>query len=788
NNQISELPEVIGQLKNLQSLSLDENPLIPELAAAYSQGTKVLLAYLQARDAAPITLNETKLILVGEGEVGKTSLLASLRGEKFIEKRATTHGVEVDVKSLVVANPGTNTEISLNGWDFGGQNIYRHTHQLFFTAPAVYLAVWEPRRGPEQCRVQEWIKMIKHRAYDETRPAEKPRILVVATHGGPKERLAHIDEQALKDEFGELIRGFYHVDSKPGPDGVCYNLETLKTAIAAEAAAIPSVGRTVPQSWKEVLEAVRARSEKEPYIYFSDFESICEEKGVSKSLAETYAIIMNELGHLIYFRDDEILKNTVILKPDYLSKAVSFILEDDQTRNAHGLIEHPRLGTLWNNPDRPAGERYPAHLHPIFLRLMNRFDLSYQVSMPQAESPPTSLMAQLVPSIRPEGWQEAWGQNTGDAERTQVCRILDATTGRTVEAEGLMYRLIVRLHRYSLGRDNYHLSRHWKTGMVLDDGYNGRAFIEEIDGDIYVNVRAAYPERFLAHLCAEVQWLVEHFWKGLDARLYVPCPGESCKGLLELGEIMDFKSNGIPKVRCGVCRQFHDIDGLMTSQKPRPDWQEAMMELREGQREILQAHQVGFDQLSTQLKVLMSQADEQYAKLLAWLSDPAKDGPRLFSLLPVTRSKFNPREWTSEKFHLLLWCEHSKLPVSFWHGPKSRQGIIEIELKRDWFERAAPFLKVLTSTLSLVLPVASATVKLSMADEDYKSISNQLEFTQKFIDSSLKGAEKFNEWLDRGDNFSRPNEPEEVDDLTPAGGSALRELHALLREKDPGFG
>lgn len=212
------------------------------------------------------------------------------------------------------------------------------------------------------------------------------------------------------------------------------------------------------------------------------------------------------------------------------------------------------------------------------------------------------------------------------------------------------------------------------------------------------------------------------------------------------------------------------------------------MELREGQREILQAHQVGFDQLSTQLKVLMSQADEQYAKLLAWLSDPAKDGPRLFSLLPVTRSKFNPREWTSEKFHLLLWCEHSKLPVSFWHGPKSRQGIIEIELKRDWFERAAPFLKVLTSTLSLVLPVASATVKLSMADEDYKSISNQLEFTQKFIDSSLKGAEKFNEWLDRGDNFSRPNEPEEVDDLTPAGGSALRELHALLREKDPGFG
>ena len=63
-----------------------------------------------------------------------------------------------------------------------------------------------------------------------------------------------------------------------------------------------------------------------------------------------------------------------------------------------------------------------------------------------------------------------------------------------------MYRLIVRMHRYSLGRANYHDSKHWKTGMILDDGFNGRALIEEIGGDVYVTVRAAYPERFLSHL------------------------------------------------------------------------------------------------------------------------------------------------------------------------------------------------------------------------------------------------------------------------------------------------
>ena len=105
----------------------------------------------------------------------------------------------------------------------------------------------------------------------------------------------------------------------------------------------------------------------------------------------------------------------------------------------------------------------------------------------------------------------------------QVCRIADAETGQSARAEGLLYRLIVRLHRYSLGRDNYSLSRHWQRGMMLDDGFNGRAFIEQIGDDIRITVRAAYPERLLHHLCEEVKWLCDHFWKGLNCLISVPC-------------------------------------------------------------------------------------------------------------------------------------------------------------------------------------------------------------------------------------------------------------------------
>ena len=302
-NRLADLPAWFADHPALKLDDIQGNPFNPELAAAYEHGLDAVKAYLRAKAEDQIVLNEAKLILIGEGEVGKTSLLGALRGDEWVENRPTTHGVEVSIKSVVLDVPDDSDanerqgasrrsqdlgreeepaasalpltkakQITFNGWDFGGQNIYRHTHQLFFTAPAVYLAVWNPRRGPEQCCVAEWIKMVRQRAFDESRPLDRPRILVVATHGGPKERSAHIDQQLLRDEFGDLIAGFHHVDSRPDPvTGICHGLDELKAAIAREAAAIPSVGRSVPKSWKNLLDALQNRSEKDPYITYKQY-------------------------------------------------------------------------------------------------------------------------------------------------------------------------------------------------------------------------------------------------------------------------------------------------------------------------------------------------------------------------------------------------------------------------------------------------------------------------------------------------------------------------------------
>ena len=190
-----------------------------------------------------------------------------------------------------------------------------------------------------------------------------------------------------------------------------------------------------------------------------------------------------------------------------------------------------------------------------------------------------------------------------------------------------------------------------------------------------------------------------------------------------------------------------------------------------------------FDQLDASDQRLLSRVDDAYTRFMQVLTDEAKEGPRLFSLAPVDRRFFNPREWASAKFRLTLWCEHSRLPLPALNGKDSKEGVYEIELTRTWFKKAAPFLKVLTGTLSLVLPIASSGVKLALDDAAYKALEEQLDFGKDVIDASLDAGEKVGGWLGGGAAIDL-----EHGEAICAQGATLRELHALLKTKDPGFG
>jgi Leucine-rich repeat (LRR) protein/GTPase SAR1 family protein len=789
-NQLIDLPTSLGYLVNLKDFYLNGNPLNSDLAAAYEQGTEAVMQYLRARAEGEVVLNEAKLILVGEGEVGKSCLLGALRGDEWVEDRPTTHGIEI--KPVIVTAPDNGTEITLNGWDFGGQRVYRPTHQLFFSSSAVYLVVWKPREGPQQGFVKEWITLIKHREPDA-------KVLVVATHSGPGQRQPDIDRQELIDLFGnDTIVDFFHVDSLLGT-----GIAELKEAIAKTAATLPGMGRNVPTKWQRIRELLEESGKT--HLPYKDTIALCEEQGLEGFAAELFVRVSHTLGYLIHYHYDPILKDIVILKPDWLAKAISFVLDDETTRCRNGLVEFDHLSQLWSYPPFAGETGYPKDLHPKFLRLMERFDLSYKVILDPAsrEESTTSLIAQLVPDNRPEQLPN-WGEQPeeGDRQQVQICRIVD-DRGQSANAEGLFYQLIVRLHKYSLGRTNYENSIHWQRGLMLDNDYNGRALLEHIGNDVKITVRAAYPERFLAYLTEEVKWLVESFWEGLHCNIMVPCiapcgmnaPGH---GVFEVQKLVESKKKNRPEFPCSIsgCDEWQNIDQLLNNAPttPPPSQNIGLEQFRDVVKDELKVirkdlvtldrrDQQRFQSLSQDQRVILSQIDQQFAYLMQMLTDEAKEGPRLFSFKPVDPGFFDRPKWLSEKFQLTLWCEHSRKPLPVLNPSDSKQGIYELELNREWFTRAVPYFRLVTGTLSLVLPVAASATKLVLDDATYKGIQEELELGQKSLESSLKGSDMAMDWQTK-----RNSSEFEQGEAVRAEGSMLRELHSLLKEKDPGFG
>jgi internalin A len=818
-NDLTDLPIAIANLDYLEQLLLKDNPLNPELAAANEQGIGAVKAYLQAKAEAQIVLNEAKLILIGEGEVGKSCLLDALRDLPW-QTHVRTHGITIEPVFVTAPDPVREGEapaephasdetvespaparreprppqtITLNTWDFGGQTVYRPTHQLFFSAPAVYLVVWKPREGTQQGAVEYWINAIRHRAGADA------KVLIVGTHGGPGQTQPDIDLQDLRDKFGsDCVLGAFHIDSRPENydeandtwTGERKGVAKLKAVIADVAAALPHVGRKVATSWNNVLKNVRKRGEKDPYISYKQFEALCRQQKVPKVLAKTYAGMLTQLGYVIHYGADDDLKEIMILKPDWLAKAISFVLDDKTTRNRNGLVSHERLTQLWSDPPYEGEQGYPEELHPLFRRLMQRFDISYQVVIDSASSKPiaTSLIAQLVddqPKPLPD-----WDENSqqGDEEKRQICQIVEREKNQSANAEGLFYRLIARLHKYSLGREDYDKSVHWQRGLMLDDGYNGRALLRHIGNDVHITVRAAYPDFLLYELTKDVRDLVQNpdqGWAGLRCDVMVPCI-EPCglnqpgRGMFEVGKLKRSKQQGRPDFPCDVkeCDAWQKIDCLL--QNATVTRQSKLSDSDIDQiREIVDAK----DKKDLhRFRALYSRADEQFAILMQMGLDEARNGPRLFSLTPADTGFLDNPSWLTQQFQLTLWCEHSRKPLPALWEDRSR-GTYKLERPREWLVKYGPALRKVTKTLGAILPVVAATTKIAIPDDTYKGIEKGLDFGKALFEAALTGGGALAD-VSSDDSISDAEHGE----ARQAQNAMLRELHALLKERDPGFG
>ena len=139
-NKIATLEDhFLDDFPEITSLYLSENPLpvhvLAEIENDNTQNCKEIIErYLKAMKGKKVLDNVSKVILIGNGGVGKTTFIDRLKGKPLKEKHEPTHAIQLYSYPF--------KDYQFNFWDFAGQDIYHATHRMFMQRDAIYLLFW----------------------------------------------------------------------------------------------------------------------------------------------------------------------------------------------------------------------------------------------------------------------------------------------------------------------------------------------------------------------------------------------------------------------------------------------------------------------------------------------------------------------------------------------------------------------------------------------------------------------------------------------------------------------
>jgi internalin A len=442
-NRLTSLPESLRELKSLRELFLHENPglgIPPEIlgptwvevrSAEKPADPQAILAFYfgkQKQTAKP--LNEVKLLLVGHGRVGKTSLSKALRGMEHDDREPETPGIERHKLGLQSGNSTITTHI----WDFGGQEFLHQTHQFFFSERSIYLVVLSGRQGRPMQEAEYWLRLI--RTYGAGSP-------VIVALNQIKAHPFTVDEHFLKENYPE-VQAVVKTDCDPR-----YGIEQLRKLLTEVAWKMPSVRQKIDPTWIRVR--TRLEDMGESFVTFAHYQQICAAEGVKESESQKIlATILNYLGIALNYRDDPRLRETSVLKPRWLVDGIYTILRwlhKHETNGQMKLDDFPKA--------LRSKKEYPTTMHPFLLALMEKFELCFPV-----EGKDAYLVPGLLDANQPGELKEFIA---GDARRIQFWY-------EDVRPPGLLPRFIVRSHTLSENQPR------WLRGVVLARG-SARALV-----------------------------------------------------------------------------------------------------------------------------------------------------------------------------------------------------------------------------------------------------------------------------------------------------------------------
>lgn len=463
NNKLAALPEGLRKLTGLLYLFLHDNEAlglpsevlgsswdtrgildvqsltVPEAA---SKPTDILDYYFKTLRGAR-TLREVKLILIGWGDVGKSTVADALQGKPFKKTRKPTEGIQIS-RWPVRAKGG---EAFVRIWDFGGQEIMHGTHQFFLTKRAIYVVIVKGRDGRGQRDAEYWLKHARAFGGEST-------VLLVMNR--QDECAFDLDRSALATKHGVPLNQFFLTECSDAK-----TIRPLAKKITEIVSTLLDKHANFPASWWPVKKALEGM--EDDYLSDANYRAVCIEHEITDAGEQDQILDrLNDLGVVVHFPDDA-LADLKVLDPEWATDGVYRVINNEKLREEkHGKLRMSELKDILPK------DRWPEAAHRRYvIELMRRFDLCF----PAEGEDGVYIVADLLPDKTPR--LAAWDATTCVVFRYKY----------PVLPHGILPRFISKTHKMSEGKER------WRSGVVVaEDGAESlvRADYEENVVDIWV--------------------------------------------------------------------------------------------------------------------------------------------------------------------------------------------------------------------------------------------------------------------------------------------------------------
>jgi internalin A len=526
-NNIREIPTSVVNLRRLRYLSVDAKDIVQPPAEIVARGIAAIQSYFVELADSAVRLLEAKLIVVGEGEVGKSSLAQKLIDPAF---DLAKNGNHIESTRGIAIAPWTwrtpaGEDFKVNVWDFGGQEIYHSTHQFFLTKRSLYVFVWDARKEDRLAGFDYWLSVVRLLS------ANSPIVIVL---NKADERIKEIEQRSLTEKFKNIVC-FHKVSVLTGA-----GMAALTTDIHAALLKLPHVGDLWPTRWNSVRMALQ--NDTREYIDREEYLAICSAKGLNEEQALVLSNYLHDLGVILHFQDDPLLQQIVILKPEWGTDAVYAVLDTKAVQRSRGRFDLGALRAIWSRT------RYPASRHPELLQLMMRFELCFPLGRTGSYVAP-ELLAEEAPDF-------PW-RSTDNLCFEYRYEFMPA---------GILPRLIARMHG-SIEEDFF-----WKNGLLVRAGETRASVIAEpLNRRIKVAVMGVAKQDLLSVVRHEMAQIHKTL-NAPDVAEMIPCICDTCRTgntfFYDYQLLFRYYSNGIASIVCNQSLQPVPVEALLTGALP----------------------------------------------------------------------------------------------------------------------------------------------------------------------------------------------------------------------------